>query len=90
MDIEERMRLAEKDLAVNTQISKTHRIEINLIFDMFREHMTKEEEQRDEMIVLISNINVKLNNQRSFIAGITFTVSIFWVIGIAAWHYFTK
>jgi len=51
--------------------------------------MRTEEEQRQELIGLISGIAIELGRQKSFVAGIVFTVSIFWVLGLAIWRYFT-
>lgn len=90
MDIEERMLKVERENAINTEKAKTHRKELNELFALFRKHMEKEEDQRDEVIALISGIAAELGRQKSFVAGITFTVSVFWIIGIVAWNYFTK
>ena len=90
MDLEERMLLVEKESTVNGQMAKTHRQELNELFALFRGHMEKEEEQRQELIGLISHINAELGKQKSFWAGIIFTSSAVWVIGIAVWHYFTR
>lgn len=86
MDLEERMLRVEKELAVTAQMSKTHREELNLLFEMFRKHMEKEEEQRDEVILLIGDINTKLNNQRSFWAGIVFAFSVLSGLAVIVWQ----
>jgi len=90
VDVEERLLNVERESAINGQKVKTHRNELNELYSMLRKHMKTEEEQRQELIGLISGIATELGRQKSFVAGITFTVSIFWIIGIAAWHYFTK
>jgi len=90
MDLEERMLKVERDVAINGQMSKTHRNELDELFVLFRDHMEKEEEQRQELIGLISGINAELGKQKSFWAGITFAISAIWFVGLAVWHYFTK
>lgn len=75
MDIDERVRLLEKETAIMGQMAKTHRAELNELFTLFRKHMDKEEEQREETIDLISNINNKLSSQRAFWAGMVFSFS---------------
>ncbi len=89
-NIEDRMLKVERESAINSQKAITHRNELNELFALFRKHMDTEEKQRQELIGLISAIGTELGKQKSFVAGITFTVSIMWIIGIAAWHYFIK
>ena len=90
MELEERMLRVEEKIAVTGQMSSTHREELNLLFEMFRNHMAKEEEQREETIALITDIKTELSKQKSFWAGITFAISAIWIVGLAIWHYFTK
>jgi len=90
VDVEERLLAVERESAINGQKATTHRNELNQLYRMLRKHMQTEEKQRQELIGLITGISIELNKQKSFVAGITFTVSIFWIIGIAAWHYFIK
>jgi len=74
MDIEERMLKVEREGAINSQKTETHRNELNELYTMLRKHMAKEEEQRQELIGLISNLSSRLNSQKSFWGGIVFTV----------------
>lgn len=74
MDMDERMLNVERESAINSQKTETHRHELNELYTMLRKHMAKEEEQRQEIITLISNLSLSVNSQKSFWAGIIFTV----------------
>jgi len=74
MDIEERMLKVEREGAINTQKTETHRQELNELFVLFRKHAAKEELLRQDLITLITGVDSKLNSQKSFWAGIVFTV----------------
>jgi len=86
MDLDERMRVIEQKMAVQSQITTTHREELNIIFEMFRRHMEKEEEQREELIRLIAAIKDEQSKQKSFWGGIVFAISAAWAIGIVVWQ----
>jgi hypothetical protein len=90
MDNDEKIRILEKEVAIMGQMAKTHRAELNELFELMRKHMAKEEKERSELIGLISQINIKIAKEKSFFGGITFAVSAVWAIGIVVWHYYTK
>ena len=90
MDLEERMLKVEEATAIQGQKSVTHRNELNELYTMLRKHMVQVEADRLKLINLITSLENSIANQKSFVAGVTFTVSILWIVGIVVWNYFTK
>lgn len=69
ISIEERIAILEAKLDRNER-------DITSLFDFMREHMRKEEEDRELLLKQIHSINEKLSNQRSFWGGIVFAISV--------------
>ena len=62
----------EERVAVLESRMKRNEKDVGRLFDFFRAHMEKEEEQNDKFLELIGDINNKLNGQKSFWAGMLF------------------
>jgi len=53
-------------------------------------HMEREEEERKELLKLISELQQVQLKQKGFIGGMVFAVSALWAAGLAVWEIFKK
>lgn len=73
---------------INCRVSKAEQ-KLDTICDQFKAHAADEHEQLEEIRTLIANIQNKIDSQKSFIQGISFTLSALAAVVGTVWHYFT-
>lgn len=70
-------------IAILETLLKESRDEIRELYSLIKEHMEREEKEREELLVLLSK-------QKGFIAGVSSVVSLIWTVLVVAIEYFRR
>lgn len=90
MDLLERVAKLEADyIHINEDLHEL-RSDIKGLVQFIKEHMQKEEEDRQVFLKELQEIKTAQAKMKSFWSGITFTVSMLWAAGAAAVYFFGK
>lgn len=61
----------ERVAVLETQVKRNEK-DLTKLFEILRLHMKKEDRDREQFLLLIGNVNNKLDKQKSFWAGMMF------------------
>jgi len=68
----------EERVAVLESLVERNQNDTTALFTMLREHMKKEDDDRELFLTELSNIRIMQQKQKSFVGGVVFTVSSVW------------
>jgi len=74
---------ADERIAVLEAKLERNEVDITKLFDFIREHMDREEKDRELFLRELSDIRGTIKNQKSFVGGMIFTISAIWIVGSA-------